>query len=233
MFRMSIRSNEHKFSLKQSKYWRSTLMDLNDPDVYAGPPIKDTGKRHTFSTGAQRQPKTGLGRPDLISVIATMRKAVHLEKGAVGHGERNWEQGMPLSSFLASAWRHLLALTDGCEDEDHAAALAFNVDGYMHTEHLIRCGRLPAELDDVPRQKNLLAIRLTPDAEPPTVDKPADDRPQDPKSGGPDFLKSGRQCGKCGKVMSDSAWRKYRELSPHSEHPIQCERCGRIRNVNR
>ncbi len=122
--------------------------------------LKQSGEKQTFKTGAQRDTQEGKSRPDLISPIFLDRLGILLDKGAAHYGERNWEKGMPLSRFLASAFRHLLAVMDGQEDEDHAIQCAFNLMAFVHTEHCIRTGSLPIELDDVPREQNLLKKTL-------------------------------------------------------------------------
>lgn len=111
--------------------------------------IKDSGHLRTFSTGAVRDRAAGKGRPDLISPIALRRLGMWMEKGAEKYGARNWEQGIPLSEYLASAYRHLLALMAGEDDEDHAAALMFNAQGFIHTREMVDRGVLPCELDDI------------------------------------------------------------------------------------
>lgn len=85
------------------------------------------------------------------------RLGILLAKGAEHYGERNWEKGMSLSRLLASAARHLNQTIDGQEDEDHPIQCAFNLMAYVHTLHRIRAGSLPAELDDMPHEKNLTA----------------------------------------------------------------------------
>lgn len=113
--------------------------------------LKDTGERRTFDTGAQRDRGTLKGRPDLRPVHALHRLDLHMEKGALKYDSRNWEKGMPLSEFFNSATRHAEKLLAGYTDEDHAAAWLWNVACFIETEHRIRKGLLPAELDDMPR----------------------------------------------------------------------------------
>lgn len=125
--------------------------------------LKQAGDKQQFSTGAQRDTASGKPRLDLISPVFLDRLGVLLAKGADHYGERNWEKGMPLSRLLSSACRHLNQLLDGQEDEDHAIQCTFNLMAYVHTLHLIRTGTLPAELDDVPREMNLLKKNLKPD----------------------------------------------------------------------
>lgn len=112
------------------------------------PPLPDSGAREEFATGSRRDTREGKGRFDLVSPIALKRLAQHYENGAKKYGDRNWEKGQPLSRFLDSAARHLFAYLAGARDEDHLAAVAWNVFAFIHVEQLVRDGRLPKELDD-------------------------------------------------------------------------------------
>lgn len=87
-----------------------------------------------YDTGAVREDKTGKGRCDLLPMCALIRLSKHYEKGSDDHGERNWEKGLPMHSFLDSAIRHLFKYMDGQNDEDHLCAAAWNVLGAMWTE---------------------------------------------------------------------------------------------------
>lgn len=96
---------------------------------------KETGmEMEEFSTGAIREKKTGKGRCDLLPMCALLRLSKHYEKGSDDHGERNWEKGIPMHSFLDSAIRHLFKYMDGWTDEDHLCAAAWNILGAMWTE---------------------------------------------------------------------------------------------------
>ena len=66
------------------------------------------------------------------------RYARHMKRGELTHGRSNWKKGSyPQDEYLESAMRHLLALWEGTPvDEDHAAAVVFNMMGYMHEEYL-------------------------------------------------------------------------------------------------
>jgi hypothetical protein len=112
--------------------------------------VKDSGKRQEFSTGSMRDTRTGKGRFDLISPIALKRLAQHYENGSVKYGDRNWEKGQPLSRYMDSLIRHAYCLLEGKNDEDHAAAIAWNAMAYVHTEEMIKRGFLPNELNDMP-----------------------------------------------------------------------------------
>lgn len=115
--------------------------------------VKDSGKRQKFNTGAVRDIQEGKGRYDLISPIALERLARHYENGAKKYGEHNWQKGMPLSRYLDSLIRHAYKLVAGMDDEDHAAAIAWNAFAYIHTKEMIDQGKLPKELDNIIKYK--------------------------------------------------------------------------------
>lgn len=96
--------------------------------------IKDSGERTEFATGAVRDMAAGKGRCDLLPMVALLRLSRHYEAGAVKYGLRNWEKGIPVSSFMDSAIRHIFCYMMGWDDEDHLAATAFNVLGAMQME---------------------------------------------------------------------------------------------------
>ncbi len=68
--------------------------------------VKDSGERREFSTGSVRDVRKGKGRFDLIPPCALLLLAQHYENGAVKYGDRNWEKGQPLSSYVDSMLRH-------------------------------------------------------------------------------------------------------------------------------
>lgn len=105
----------------------------------------------TYETGGKREVKTGKGRYDLLSPIFLRRLALVMEKGGKMHGDRNWEKGLPLHSYIDSALRHIFQLLAGDTDEDHAAHAAWNLQGFIHTSEMIQEGELPATLNDLPR----------------------------------------------------------------------------------
>lgn len=95
---------------------------------------KDSGERQNFNSGARRDISTGKTRPDLISVKAIRRWADLMARGAEKYGSRNWELGMPVSRFQESAERHLLNYKEGDREEDHLAAILFNIGAMIHFE---------------------------------------------------------------------------------------------------
>lgn len=116
--------------------------------------VKDSGERRAFPTGSVRDVRTGKGRFDLLSPVALTRLAKHTENGAVKYGDRNWEKGQPLMSYLDSALRHIFKHIEGHRDEDHLAAALWNLAGVIHTEEMINRKLLPDELDDRPTYLN-------------------------------------------------------------------------------
>lgn len=110
--------------------------------------IKDSGERREFSTGAKRDMSEGKG--DMVSLpnAAILRLSKHYEAGALKYGRWNYTKGIPVSSFLDSALRHIFKYLDGWDDEDHLSAAAFNILGAMEMEenHI--------ELQDIPSRKD-------------------------------------------------------------------------------
>lgn len=106
--------------------------------------IKDSGCRRTFETGAVRDIQSGKGRMDLLPMCALIRVSKHYEDGAKKYAERNWEQGIPMHSFIDSALRHIASYMDGQDDEDHLCAAAWNLLCAMWTEE-----KRP-EMQDIP-----------------------------------------------------------------------------------
>lgn len=113
---------------------------------YCGKPAETPCMNH-FDTGAVREDKTGKGRCDLLPTSALIRLSKHFEASTAAHGERNWEKGIPVHSFLDSALRHLYKYLDGQTDEDHLCAAAWNILCAMWTEE-----KHP-EMQDIPARK--------------------------------------------------------------------------------
>lgn len=109
--------------------------------------LKDSGNRREFETGAVRDMQEGKGRCDLLPACALLRLAKHYEAGAMKYEARNWEKGIPISVMIDSAMRHLLKYMDGQTDEDHLAAVAWNILGAMWMEE-----KRP-DLQDLPSRK--------------------------------------------------------------------------------
>jgi hypothetical protein len=97
--------------------------------------IKDSGERREFITGAVRDMAEGKG--DMVSVPweSILRLSKHYEAGAKKYERFNFRKGIPLSSFLDSAMRHLAKYQCGADDEDHLSAAVFNILGAMLMEN--------------------------------------------------------------------------------------------------
>ena len=97
--------------------------------------IKDSGERTVFQNGSMRDMHEGKGDMASIPWEAILRLSKHYEDGAKQYARWNY-RGLPVSSFIDSACRHLAKYQCGCDDEDHLAAAAFNVLGAMLAENL-------------------------------------------------------------------------------------------------
>lgn len=93
--------------------------------------VKDSGVREDFASGMKRDVETG--KPDyLLTRDGPMyeRYAMHLTRGAEKYGRRNWTLAASAEEyerFQRSAARHFEQWLRGDRDEDHAAAVFFNV----------------------------------------------------------------------------------------------------------
>ena len=112
--------------------------------------LKDSGEREQFTTGSQRDIRTGKGRYDLIPCGPLFRLARIYEDGAKKYDPHNWRKGQPLSRYVDSAERHMKKWRAGGHDEDHLAQAAWNLFALMYTEAAIAAGLLPKELSDIP-----------------------------------------------------------------------------------
>lgn len=116
---------------KPSQVWLDNL--------YERYTTKDSGKHEEFDSGMRRDTQEGKARYDLLfpkdvpySAQFLTRVGELLARGAEKYSERNWEQAegmVEMERFKASAMRHLAQWMAGEDDEDHAAAVVFNLLG--------------------------------------------------------------------------------------------------------
>ena len=106
--------------------------------------ILDSGERTVFSTGGVRDMHEGKGDMASIPWESILRLSKHYENGAKKYQRWNFRKGIPVSSFIDSACRHLAKYQCGMDDEDHLAAAAFNVLGAMLMENTM------PEMQDLP-----------------------------------------------------------------------------------
>jgi hypothetical protein len=102
--------------------------------------IKDSGDRTQFYDAngneiGRRDMHEGKGRLDLMPCTAILELAKHCEAGALKYGERNVDKGIPIHSFLDSAFRHLAKFMEGWTDEQHLRAAAWNILWAIQTLH--------------------------------------------------------------------------------------------------
>jgi hypothetical protein len=94
---------------------------------------KDSGKRMSFDSGMVRDTQEGKTLYHLIfSGPMLERWAGLLTRGAAKYNEDNWmkaEGQAEYRRFKASAARHFVQWMRGDTDEDHAAAVFFNLNG--------------------------------------------------------------------------------------------------------
>jgi len=97
--------------------------------------VEDNGDRQTYETGMMREPNHGRIRYDLCDMPMLKRWAELMTKGAEKYSEHNWKKASTqeeLDRFVESAFRHFFQWITGERDEDHAAAVIFNLAGAEH-----------------------------------------------------------------------------------------------------
>lgn len=105
---------------------------------------KDSGKRAEFASGMVRDTQDNKPRFDLMlpadqpyEETLLYRWAGLLTRGMIKYGERNWEKANSVEElirFKSSAMRHFIQAMSGETDEDHWAAVVFNVNAIVYLE---------------------------------------------------------------------------------------------------
>lgn len=98
---------------------------------------KDSGQRAEYPSGMVRDTDKGKPRFDLLLPLGIpyeqqmlTRFAALMARGAEKYDERNWEQAnspAEVERMKSSALRHMMQWLAGETDEDHAAAVFFNI----------------------------------------------------------------------------------------------------------
>ncbi len=100
--------------------------------------VKDSGARESFESGMVRDTDDDKIRYDLaVDGPMFKRLAIHLTKGAQKYDARNWmlaDGAAELERFRESAFRHFMQWWFGEMDEDHAAAVIFNINGFEYVK---------------------------------------------------------------------------------------------------
>lgn len=103
--------------------------------------VRDSGKREHFDSGMLRDTEDEKVSYDLIFDGPMLERwAVHLTKGAKKYAKRNWMNAnseKELDRFRSSAIRHFVQWLRGDTDEDHAAAIIFNLNGVEYVKERI------------------------------------------------------------------------------------------------
>ena len=104
--------------------------------------VKDSGKRQQFESGMQRDTQDDKVLYELaLDGPMFERLAIHLTKGAKKYTARNWMQARTEEErerFRSSAVRHFMQWLRGDTDEDHAAAVFFNINGVEYVQAQIK-----------------------------------------------------------------------------------------------
>lgn len=122
-------------------------------DVTTGFETKDSGLRGEYASGMEREPDHGRPRFDLLLPLTVpyehqllTRAAALMERGAKKYSSRNWECADSLAELermKSSAFRHFMQWMTGENDEDHAAAVIFNLLAAETTTYRIDQGGHP------------------------------------------------------------------------------------------
>lgn len=100
--------------------------------------VKDSGERQQFTSGMVRDVTTGKTEWHRIADGPMLRRwADHLTKGGTKYpdvkpGQANWTLAAgdaEYERFRQSAYRHFMQWFYGDRDEDHGAAVFFNING--------------------------------------------------------------------------------------------------------
>jgi hypothetical protein len=109
---------------------------------------KDSGERQTFETGMMRDSGQKDLRPDLLPGPMLVRWAELMGRGAAKYKARNWEKACTeeeLERFREGAFRHFVQWFYGLNtEEDHAAAVFFNISGAEHVKARLQVAPKPS-----------------------------------------------------------------------------------------
>ena len=91
--------------------------------------------KNVSKSGFEREDKSEKLNYNLVPLWFWTRLAKLYTEGARTHGARNWEKAstfQDLQSFRESAFRHFIQYMNGDTNEDHMAAVVFNLVGMEH-----------------------------------------------------------------------------------------------------
>jgi dATP/dGTP diphosphohydrolase, N-terminal len=148
--------------------------------------VKDSGARQKFASGMQRDTDEGKTLWHLVASGPMLRRwAEHLTAGARKYTANNWMKATgpaELARFRESAFRHFMQWFSGDRDEDHAAAVMFNLNGAEYVQ-----GRIDGAFD-----MEQYVASIAPQFEGVDVDEVVKvyDLPVPPKSTGPNAART-------------------------------------------
>lgn len=103
--------------------------------------VKDSGQRQDYASGMRRDVEDGKADYELVFDGPLIdRLAEHLTKGAKKYGRKNWQNANSqeeLERFRRSAIRHFRQWLRGDMDEDHFAAVVFNLNAAEYVKEKI------------------------------------------------------------------------------------------------
>lgn len=120
------------YKLKVAKKIDSIFGSAEFPEGFGTFVTKDSGERQEFASGMVRDVQTGKPQYDLLYMPMLKRWAELMGRGAEKYGRDNWKKAEgqeELDRFKASALRHMIQWVCDEQDEDHAAAVMFNISG--------------------------------------------------------------------------------------------------------
>lgn len=124
------------------EHWKDNRRFVDPPKAPSGFILRDSGARQEFASGMVRDVTTGkLDYSLVLDGPMFERWAELMRKGAEKYAKRNWMQAngqAELDRFRESAFRHFLQWQRGDVDEDHAAAVMFNINGAEFVKERMR-----------------------------------------------------------------------------------------------
>lgn len=145
--------------------------------------MESEGEFRTFDSGAVRdtakmKPMIHLISPFFLQDLGEWLRFACRDRKPDPYPSRNWEQGMPFSETLGSGLRHVTAIMEGDESEDHIAAIGFMAMALAHYRHEIKAGRMDPAIDDMPHygdQEPFNRKQFEQEAEPTTLPRAVED----------------------------------------------------------
>ncbi len=120
-----------KLSKEVIKDYSSTFTQIRNHDMTFT--TKDSGQRQEFASGMKRDVTTGKTLWHLVASGPMLKRwAELLTRGAEKYDADNWMKAdgeAEQKRFKESAFRHFMQWYSGDTDEDHGAAVMFNING--------------------------------------------------------------------------------------------------------